>query len=490
MFNVSRSIAGLFGRVWLLILVSFVAAGCGRTESMPESVRQSSLAQAASRPEVTPKVSTSPIVTAARAQVGVTVTYDSGYVGLSYPNGDLPREKGVCTDVVIRALRDARDMDLQRLVHEDMKKAFSAYPKIWGLKRPDRNIDHRRVPNLMTYFKRRGCSVAVTRAAADYLPGDLVTCTVGRNRPHIMIVSDRKDRDGDPMVIHNIGRGTQEESGLFRFPITGHYRVKVPASIVSRRPASASAVRATASGSSATAKTIHVFVALCDNENQGIVPVPASLGNGEDPKNNLYWGAMYGTKSFLKRSGSWMYLGEKDAATIHGMKRIVFKHATKNAYLVADAYRGRSIKQTVMDFLRAAGGNDGGALKIDDAMLGLNGNASLVVYVGHNGLMDVDVEKQKRAPLGRAVSSMVLACKSEPYFRSRLEALGSTPVLLTTGFMAPEAYTLDAAVCAWLSDDSGEMIREQAAVAYNKYQKCGMNGARNLFWNSTESQAR
>ena len=168
----------------------------------------------------------SPVVRAARSQVGVTVSYDPAYVGLSYPGGDLPREKGVCTDVVIRALRDALDMDLQKLVHEDMKRSFSAYPKIWGLTKPDRNIDHRRVPNLMTYLKRRGCSVAVTHKACDYLPGDLVTCTVGRNLAHIMIVSDRKGRDGTPMVIHNIGGGTQEEARLFRFPITGHYRIR------------------------------------------------------------------------------------------------------------------------------------------------------------------------------------------------------------------------------------------------------------------------
>jgi uncharacterized protein YijF (DUF1287 family) len=145
---------------------------------------------------------------------------------LAYPNGDLPIENGVCTDVVIRALRDAFKIDLQKLVHEDMKAAFSAYPTIWGLKKPDPNIDHRRVPNLKTYFNRRGFPLPVTRLAADYLAGDLVTCTVGRNLAHVMIVSDKKTARGVPLVIHNIGSGTKEENRLFDFPITGHYRIK------------------------------------------------------------------------------------------------------------------------------------------------------------------------------------------------------------------------------------------------------------------------
>ena len=166
------------------------------------------------------------IVAAARSQVGKTLSYDPAYVRLAYPMGDIPIEKGVCTDVVVRALRDARKMDLQKLVHEDMTAAFSAYPNNWGLTKPDRNIDHRRVPNLQKYFERKGYSVAVTKKPEDYLPGDLVTSTVTGNRPHIMIVSDKKTPQGTPLVIHNIGRGAQEEDFLFNFHITGHYRIK------------------------------------------------------------------------------------------------------------------------------------------------------------------------------------------------------------------------------------------------------------------------
>jgi len=168
------------------------------------------------------------IVSAARKQIGVTVNYDPAYVSLAYPGGDIPRERGVCTDVVIRALRDGIDKDLQKLVHGDMRANFGKYPKIWGLKRPDKNIDHRRVPNLMAYFKRHHTTVPVAAkpAPGKFLPGDLVTCIVPPNLPHIMIVSEKKNEDGLPLVIHNIGGGTREEDRLTDFPITGHFRWK------------------------------------------------------------------------------------------------------------------------------------------------------------------------------------------------------------------------------------------------------------------------
>lgn len=163
----------------------------------------------------------------ARKQIGVTLKYDPSYEQLSYPGGDVPLERGVCTDVVIRAMRQ-KGLDLQRLVHEDMKSHFSAYPNNWGLSKPDPNIDHRRVPNLQTYFKRRGWSLPVTQSPADYQPGDIVTCRVSSGRPHIMIVSDRADSNGTPMVIHNLGNGTRENPQLFTFTLTGHYRPTYP----------------------------------------------------------------------------------------------------------------------------------------------------------------------------------------------------------------------------------------------------------------------
>ncbi|CAN5910237.1 DUF1287 domain-containing protein [soil metagenome] len=168
------------------------------------------------------------IVQAARDQIGKTLRYDPSYRTLNYPNGDVPIEGGVCTDVVVRALRTSLNIDIQKLVHEDMKQNFSRYPQQWGLKGPDKNIDHRRVPNLQTYFKRKGFELPVSDQAEDYKPGDLVTCLVPPHLPHIMIVSDQSNTSGQPLVIHNIGSGTQEEARLFEFKLTGHYRITRP----------------------------------------------------------------------------------------------------------------------------------------------------------------------------------------------------------------------------------------------------------------------
>jgi uncharacterized protein YijF (DUF1287 family) len=172
------------------------------------------------------ETSATKLIDSARKQIGVTTHYDPAYVSLDYPNGDIPKERGVCTDVVIRAFRDALKWDLQKLVHEDMKANFAKYPKIWGLKKPDKNIDHRRVPNLQVYFSRHAQKLKPTTDPANYRPGDLVTCIVGGNLPHIMIVSDKKNAADVPHIIHNIGHGTQEEDCLFQFPLTGHYRLR------------------------------------------------------------------------------------------------------------------------------------------------------------------------------------------------------------------------------------------------------------------------
>lgn len=162
-----------------------------------------------------------PLVTSARKQIGVTTKYDPAYVALKFPMGDVPKDRGVCTDVVVRAYRQ-QGRDLQALVNADMKKAWAQYPKIWGLKSTDKNIDHRRVPNLRVFFTRHGKSLPITNNPADYKAGDLVTWDVS-GRPHIGIVSNRT-KNGTPLIIHNIGAGTQENDVLFRFNITGHYR--------------------------------------------------------------------------------------------------------------------------------------------------------------------------------------------------------------------------------------------------------------------------
>lgn len=162
---------------------------------------------------------------AAREQVGVTVTYDPAYVALEFPGGDLPRDRGVCTDVVIRALRDGWGIDLQLAVNRDMKAEFAAYPALWGLSRPDRNIDHRRVPNLQVLLARVGAELPLEDAPTAWRPGDIVTWTLPGGLPHIGIVSDRRTADGTPLILHNIGAGAREEDILFAYPITGHYRL-------------------------------------------------------------------------------------------------------------------------------------------------------------------------------------------------------------------------------------------------------------------------
>lgn len=152
------------------------------------------------------------------------VKYTPEYVTIPYPNGDVPAKTGVCTDVVIRAYRKL-GIDLQKEVHQDMKKRFAEYPKIWGLKKPDKNIDHRRVPNLQTFFKKHGTELAISQNATDYKPGDIVTWMLPGNLPHIGIVSPLLSKDQKRyLIIHNIGGGQVAEDVLFSYKITGHYR--------------------------------------------------------------------------------------------------------------------------------------------------------------------------------------------------------------------------------------------------------------------------
>jgi hypothetical protein len=152
------------------------------------------------------------------------VVYDGSYRVISYPGGDVPRDRGVCADVIVRAYREL-GFDLQVLVHEDMAAHFSAYPRDWDLSHPDANIDHRRVPNLQTFFTRNGEKLPVTRNPLDYRPGDLVTWVVAGSLPHIGIVSADLNSEGTrPLMVHNIGAGPQLEDMLFDYPVTGHYR--------------------------------------------------------------------------------------------------------------------------------------------------------------------------------------------------------------------------------------------------------------------------
>lgn len=234
-------------------------------------------------------------------------------------------------------------------------------------------------------------------------------------------------------------------------------------------------------------RSIHVMVALCDNEHQGIVPVPKQLGNGDDPRNNLYWGALYGTKTFLKKSPNWRLEKATKNPAKGILERAVFSHKTRKAFIVADAYKGAEIKKALQDFFAAAAETTSGTVEVGKHSVGISGKADLIVYIGHNGLMDFALKKvaKEKAAKEKGASpkaAMVLACKSKAYFHGRLTELGCTPALLTTGYMAPEAYTLEAAVESWLSKESAEKIRAAAARTYHKYQKCGLKGAMRLFY--------
>jgi hypothetical protein len=255
-----------------------------------------------------------------------------------------------------------------------------------------------------------------------------------------------------------------------------HIRVSITAPILS-----AVLLAASAAGQE-HARTIHVFVALCDNEHQGIVPVPKELGRGDDPVHNLYWGARYGVKTSLSKSQDWTLVQTQKNPSQAVLERIILQHKTSRAYLVADAYRGDQIKQAVVDSLAAAAGNNAALLVVEKESLGLYGGADLLVYVGHNGLMDFDVNSPTPQKDAKPKKAIVLACKSKPYFQPRLAQLKCKSVLLTTGFMAPEAYTLEAAIAGWLANEASEKIRERAALAYDKHQKCGRRAARNLFY--------
>jgi uncharacterized protein len=164
------------------------------------------------------------LVAGAMKGINRTVIYDGSYVALTYPGGDVAPERGVCTDVIVRSYR-AAGLDLQKLVHEDMKANFAAYPRKWGERRPDTNIDHRRVPNLMTFFERHDAALPITKNAADYQPGDVVAWDLGGGVLHIgLVVKEKAFLSSVPLVVHNIGRGDRAENVLFDWKIIGHYR--------------------------------------------------------------------------------------------------------------------------------------------------------------------------------------------------------------------------------------------------------------------------
>lgn len=223
-----------------------------------------------------------------------------------------------------------------------------------------------------------------------------------------------------------------------------------------------------------------MFVALCDNVHQGIVPVSKSLGNGQNPRTNLYWGALYGMKTHFKRSKDWQFVKTIPSKNPKILERIVFKHKTSNTYLLADAYDGKYIKQTTIDFLQASSGANSKEITINNQKINFGGDADLVAYIGHDGLMDFRLITKFSPKNNKKRDAIILACFSKSYFKPHLQQTGANPLVWSTGLMSPEAYTLKWAIDGWILNESDAEIRERAAKAYHKYQKCGMRGARGL----------
>ena len=202
----------------IIIITGLLAYQFNKPKEVPALVTNNYTIRKASNPKA------AQLIEDARSQIGVTTQYNGDYKTISYPMGDVSLATGACTDVVIRALR-RQSIDLQELVHNDMRSNFDTYPNLWNLKTTDTNIDHRRVPNILTYMERENKTTRITKAPEDYLPGDIVTWDFGPGQQHIGIVSDKINiSNNTPFIIHNIGRGTEESDILFRFPITGHIR--------------------------------------------------------------------------------------------------------------------------------------------------------------------------------------------------------------------------------------------------------------------------
>jgi hypothetical protein len=242
---------------------------------------------------------------------------------------------------------------------------------------------------------------------------------------------------------------------------------------------------ASARETQASPRVVHVFVALADNQHQGIVPVPAVLGNGSDPARNLYWGAAFGVKTYFKASEDWQLLWSGRAGKDAILERCVFKSRKDDVYLVADAYEGSQIKLAVTDFLSAAAGivkeQFSKQTASGDVSISIAGEADLIVYVGHDGFMDFQIAPIAGIKGTKLRRTIVLACASKAYFAPYLRQTGASPLLWTTGFMAPEAYTLKAALDGWMAREDDQAIRQRAAQAYDKYQRCGARAAMNLF---------
>ncbi len=228
---------------------------------------------------------------------------------------------------------------------------------------------------------------------------------------------------------------------------------------------------------------IHIMIPLCDNGNQGIVPVPANLGNGTDTKNNLYWGAMYGFKSYFKRS-EWKLISSDKEVSDNILERVIFERKRSNSspvMIIADAYKGDRMKQLLTDYLDAIAGKKKEEYRVLNSRFSIYSQADLIVFNGHNGLMDYDLERVATSD-SVVRETAVIGCISYDYFKPHLLAGFGYPILTTSNLMAPEAYVVEGLINSWLELNSESEIRTNVGQAYHKYQKCGIRGATSLFY--------
>ncbi len=229
---------------------------------------------------------------------------------------------------------------------------------------------------------------------------------------------------------------------------------------------------------------VHVFVPLCDNENQGIVPVSKLIGNGLDARNNLYWGALYGVKTILRKNPNWTLLETVKNPTKNILERVIFyrKYTTgQKVLVVADAWRGDKMKDCVEEYLQVIAGLKQERILLDGRGVEISGSSDLIVLNGHNGLMDYPEIKKVRNFGHRRNETAIIGCISYEYFKDYLKQAKAYPLLTTKGLMAPEGYVLSGLLDAWATQQDASIIKSTVAISYNKYQKCGMKGANWLF---------
>jgi hypothetical protein len=228
---------------------------------------------------------------------------------------------------------------------------------------------------------------------------------------------------------------------------------------------------------------IHLLVPLCDNSNQGIVPVSKTLGDGLNLRTNLYWGAGYGIKTHFKRAKAWTFIQSIPNANADVLERVIFYRKFSNGamvYLVADAYRGDRMRKCLSDYFDALAGNKKELIQVNDTSIELYSSADLLGFNGHNGLMDGSVPSVRNTDK-RAKDAVVIACGSYFYFIRKLGFSKGYPLVTTTNLLAPEAYVMEAIVNNWAAMKTDEEIRLSAGDAYQRMQKCGLNAARRLF---------